>query len=192
MNTTATTTTAKIFLTDYASYNNGTQFEFGHWIELADFNDADALNEYIINHFAECDKSSPLDDYGSIREEIMITDFEGFPGAFYSESGCDFEKIFKYIELDFENLSDSEKISLWNEYCQEQGNEDEIYDFDDEFFEIFFYNKPMEAARAASFGDVNWSDDFISFDGYGNLKSLSDATHAIDETALIDWMIENK
>lgn len=38
MNATATTT-AKIFLTDYASYNNGTQFEFGHWVELNDFND---------------------------------------------------------------------------------------------------------------------------------------------------------
>jgi hypothetical protein len=82
MNATATTT-AKIFLTDYASYNNGTQFEFGHWVDLADFNDADELNDYIVNHFAECDETSPLD---SPREEIMITDFEGFPEEFYSES----------------------------------------------------------------------------------------------------------
>ena len=44
MNATATTT-AKIFLTDYASYNNGTQFEFGHWVELNDFNDEDELKE---------------------------------------------------------------------------------------------------------------------------------------------------
>lgn len=189
---TTATTTAKIFLTDYASYNNGTQFEFGHWVDLSDFNDAEELNEYISNHFKECDEKSPLDEYGSKREETMITDFEGFPDEFYSESGCNFEKIFKYIEIGFEDLSDDEKISLWNEYCSEQCNEDEIYTFDDEFFEMFFANKPMEAARAASFGTVNWSDDYITFNGYGNLKSLSNPINVIDETALIEWLIENK
>jgi len=185
-----TTSTAQVFLTDYASYNNGTQFEFGHWVELSQFSDADELQGYISNHFAECDKKSPLD---SPREETMITDFEGFPEEFYSESGCNWEKIFKYIEIDWENKSDDEKISLWNEYCSEQSNEDEIYVFDDEFFEMFFSNKPMEAARAASFGEVNWSDDYISFNGYGNLKSLNEheAINSIDETALIEWLIEN-
>lgn len=85
---------ARIFLTDYASYNNGTQFEFGHWVELSGFNDADELNAYISEHFAECDKKSPLD---SPREEIMITDFEGFPEEFYSES-MSFENLFEYFE----------------------------------------------------------------------------------------------
>ena len=32
-----TTETQPKFLTDYASYNNGTQFEFGHWVNLEDF-----------------------------------------------------------------------------------------------------------------------------------------------------------
>lgn len=32
--------TPKLFLTDYASYNNGTQFQFGHWVDLTDFSDA--------------------------------------------------------------------------------------------------------------------------------------------------------
>ena len=183
------TTAAKIFLTDYASYNNGTQFEFGHWVNLSDFSDADELNEYIKNHFEECDKESPLD---SPREETMITDFEGFPEEFYSESGCDFEKIFKYIELDFENKRDSEKIGLWNEYCQAQ-NYEEIFHWDDYFFDIFFEGKPQEAARAASFGQLNWNHEYIKFNGYGNLESMSEyeAVNSIDETALIEWLIEN-
>ena len=50
----------------------------------------------------------------------------------------------------------------------------------------------MEAARAASFGDVNWLDDYITFNGYGNLKSLSNPIDAIDESALIEWLMENK
>lgn len=87
-------TSAKIFLTDYASYNNGSQFEFGHWVELSDFSDAEELNEYIVNHFAECDEESPLD---SPREEVMITDFEGFPEAFYSES-MNFESLYNYFK----------------------------------------------------------------------------------------------
>jgi antirestriction protein len=100
MNTTRTTTESpRIFLTDYASYNNGTQFEFGHWVDLTDFLDADSLAEYITDHFEEADAKSPLD---SPREEIMITDFENFPKCFYSESydTATMEKLFEFINLD--------------------------------------------------------------------------------------------
>ena len=177
--------TAKLFVTDYASYNEGKQFEYGHWIELNDFADAGEFNTYITNHF---NNVVGLEDF-----EPMYTDFEGFPDSLYSESlsESELEKIFKYIELDYENKDDSEKVSLWNEYCSEQSNEGEIYDFDDEFFNMFFEGKPMEASRATLFGSVNWNDAYISFDGYGNLKSLSNPIHAIDETALIEWLIEN-
>jgi antirestriction protein len=96
--TTKTETTikseAKVFLTDYASYNNGTQFEFGHWVDLEQFNDAEEFNDYITNHFEEADEKSPLD---SPREEIMITDFEGFPDEFYSET-MNFDKLFEFFE----------------------------------------------------------------------------------------------
>ena len=85
---------AKIFLTDYSSYNNGSQFEFGHWVDLSDFDSAEELNEYILNHFKECDEKSPLD---SPREEIMITDFEGFPDAFYSEC-MSFEPLYEFLD----------------------------------------------------------------------------------------------
>lgn len=189
-----TTTTAQIFLTDYASYNNGTQFEFGHWVDLSQFSDAEELNDYIVEHFAECDEKSPL-PCGSKREETMITDYEGFPEEFYSESGCNWDKIFKYIEIDFENLDDSEKISLWNEYCSENNFDDTIHNFDDEFFEIFLDgNKPMDIFRLGCFSKISWSDNYIKFNGYGNLESLNDyeAVNSIDESVLIDWLIENK
>jgi antirestriction protein len=87
---------AKIFLTDYASYNEGTQFEFGHWVDLDNFSDADELRDYITNHFAEADKKRPL-LCGTPREEIMITDFEGFPRALYSET-MDFDKLFEFYD----------------------------------------------------------------------------------------------
>lgn len=97
--------TARIFLTDYASYNEGTQFEFGHWLDLEDFADADELLTHIKAHFEECDKKRPL--YGGCkREEWMYTDFEGFPEEFYSESYIDFESLYEYLNLDeFERVA---------------------------------------------------------------------------------------
>ena len=124
----------------------------------------------------------------------MITDQEGFPEEFYSESGCDFEKIFKYIELDFENKTDSEKIGLWNEYCSENNFDDTIHIFEDDFFETFFSgSEPMEMFRLGCFSTIVWSDEYIKFNGYGNLESLSEyqAVNSIDETVLIEWLIEN-
>ena len=96
MSTTATDTRGRIFLTDYASYNNGTQFEFGHWVDLDQFSGADELNEYIAEHFKECDEKSPL-PCGGTREEIMVTDYEGFPAELYGES-MSFDKLFEYFE----------------------------------------------------------------------------------------------
>jgi len=191
---TLTGTQARIFLTDYASYNNGTQFEFGHWVDLTDFTDASELMEYISNHFEEADKKSPLD---SPREEIMITDFENFPKNLYSESmnEDDFEQVYKYIEIDYDNLSDSEKICLWNEYCSENNFDYTIHTFDDDFFETFFSGaNPMETFRLGCFSRISWSDEYIKFNGYGNLESMNDyeAVNSIDESVLIDWLIENK
>jgi hypothetical protein len=182
-----------IFLTDYASYNNGTQFEFGHWVNLAQFANVEELENYISKHFEKCDKESPLDPFGSKREETMITDFEGFPEEFYSESGCNFEKIFKYMEIDFDNISNSEKVSLWNDFCDANKNGcGLIYDFDDEFFEIFFNNRPKACARAAVFGSLNWSHNYIKFDECGNLESADDPLDFIDESELLNWLLKNR
>lgn len=95
---TTTTTTPRLFLTDYASYNNGSQFEFGHWVDLDDFSDVDEFREYMNEHFKMADLKSPLDDYGSVREEPMFTDFEGFPRELYSESGG-LDDLFKYLSV---------------------------------------------------------------------------------------------
>lgn len=52
----------------------------------------------------------------------------------------------------------------------------DVQEFDDEFFNTYFEGKPMEAVRAWHFGgdDNNWSDEYIRFNGYGNLETLSE------------------
>jgi hypothetical protein len=133
----------KIFLTDYASYNAGKQFEFGHWVDLSNFSDADELREYIQNHFSDADEKSPLDD-GCIREEIMITDFEGFPRELYSEC-MDFDNLFDYLALDDDDkakvcfiLEQGEKfdyaMSKYEDVCLYENTRDTAYELFEEFF----------------------------------------------------------
>lgn len=50
------------------------------------------------------------------------------------------------------------------EYCYEVNDED--------FFNAYF-TEPMEAVRAAYFGEYRYPDDYVRFNVYGNLKSVS-------------------
>jgi len=75
----------------------------------------------------------------------------------------------------FDELGRNEKISIYRQYLIEaERMDDEVSDFDEDFFNTFFNGNPYEAARATHFGDVNWSDPYIRFNAYGNLESLSD------------------
>ena len=49
-----------------------------------------------------------------------------------------------------------------------------VYENDDEFFQIFFESKVMEAVRAVSYGDYNYMDEYVRFNGYGNIESLTE------------------
>ena len=76
----------------------------------------------------------------------------------------------------FENLNISDKIGIFNQYCSEHGNPDnQIFDFDDEFFNIFFSDdNKMNICRATCYGNVTYTDPYIRFNAYGNLESFSD------------------
>ena len=50
----------------------------------------------------------------------------------------------------------------------------EYWDNDEEFFNTFFRNDPMEAVRASYYGDYNYCDDYVKFNGYGNLESANE------------------
>ena len=187
----------KIFLTDYNSYNNGTQFKFGHWVDLSDFSTASNLMEYIKEHFEEAYKESPL---SGPREEIMITDYEGFPAALYSESMNeeDFEKVYQYrdklthygIDPD-EELTPADWETLYNEWAMENDG-DTVHENDEDFFSTYFSN-PLDAVRAAHFGQWSFGDDYVTFDGYGNLKSYRSIEaflkDNLDEGTVIEWLL---
>jgi len=182
METSKTTTdNPRIFLTDYASYNNGTQFEFGHWVDLTDFANADDLAEYITKHFEEADEKSPLD---SPREEIMITDFENLPRGLYSESGMNFEKVYEFI-----NLDDNDKAKV--AFILEQGESidyalskyEDVYlyeDTDATLYDLFetFYPDAVKAEETCYYLDINYErfrkENFTEFEYNGESYIVED------------------
>lgn len=94
---------------------------------------------------------------------------------------------------DFLNeLNSGELVSIHNEYCQSVNySDDEIYTNDEEFFEMFFEGKAMEAVRAVSFGDYRYNDDYIVFNGYGNLETFNNPETHIDIPAMAADILEN-
>lgn len=70
---------------------------------------------------------------------------------------------------------------------------DEIYDFSDpEYFFNEYFTSSYEAARATQFGKVNWYDNYIRFDGYGNLQSIPHINFDDYSDEIIEqWLQEN-
>jgi hypothetical protein len=44
---------------------------------------------------------------------------------------------------------------------------------DEEFFNIYFEGRPQEVARSVYFGDYRYCDEYVYFNGYGNLESMT-------------------
>lgn len=72
----------------------------------------------------------------------------------------------------------------------------DVHENDEDFFHTYFEGRPMEAVRAAHYGDYSFSDNYVRFDGYENLESLSEYQYEqeikdeVDE--IIDAMIEKR
>ena len=84
------------------------------------------------------------------------------------------------IEAAINEMSQHQLVSLNNRYGSEVLNcgDHDIYSNDEEFFATFFGEpgKAMEALRAAHFGDYKYHHDWVRFNGYGNLESMSHVT----------------
>lgn len=98
-----------------------------------------------------------------------------------------------FIEC-WNNASIDEKISLSNMYdTEELSGDNEIFTNDEDFFNTFFENNPMEAVRATQFGRYNFNDPYVWFNGYANLASTEweDELPLHDVDKLFDWCVKN-
>lgn len=91
------------------------------------------------------------------------------------------------------NLSEQALVIAWNTHTMnDKTTSDFIYSFDDpdEFFDRE-YLKPSDAVRAAMMGNVSYNDDWITYNGYGNLVSISDVYDYIDIDELAEAVVND-
>lgn len=81
------------------------------------------------------------------------------------------KKVKAYLLDNMEELKDVvREANSWNgalDHLDYQPN-------DEDFFNAYFEGNAMGAVRAAVYGDYNYTNDYVRFDGYGNLKSVSE------------------
>ena len=66
----------------------------------------------------------------------------------------------------------------------------DFWENDEEFFNTFFDN-PMEAIRATYYGNYNYNDDYVKFNGYGNIDSYSEYERIEEIKDSIEEIVEN-
>lgn len=97
------------------------------------------------------------------------------------------EKIREYLLNNEETLLDVvSELNSWNS-CLENLD---FWENDEEFFNTFFDN-PMEAIRATYYGNYNYNDDYVKFNGYGNIDSYSEYERIEEIKDNIDDIVEN-
>lgn len=99
----------------------------------------------------------------------------------------DFDTVLEYLK----NQDDNTIIQYHNEYCDRNNYaEDEIFNNDDEFFEMYF-SDTFSAIRATQYGNYSYSDNYVVFNGQANLDTSNKPTDFIDYDALASDAMDN-
>lgn len=102
------------------------------------------------------------------------------------------KEIKDYINNEMDSI---DVINLWND-CIEDKNilDDKIYNNGEDFFEEMF-SSPYDAVRAVAYGEYTLNDNYIAFDGYGNIVTFDywdDEGSPVDIDILADWLLDNE
>lgn len=146
-----------VWVSNLAKYNAGELN--GQWTDLP----VDDVNKDILDKI-------DLGKYPTgYRDEWFISDYEA---PFTIDEYADLyqlNELAKALE-DYDTLED---VYYYLDDREATGCED-VYNFDDEFFDTMFESK-QDVARAVFFGDIhNWLDPYIFLNGYGNCESMTE------------------
>ena len=92
--------------------------------------------------------------------------------------------------------NDEELLNIVNEVNSYNGSLAFLayWENDEDFFNTFFSDNPMEVARATFYGDYKYCDPYVRFNGDGNLESfnkyelIEECKYYIDE--LVDGLLD--
>lgn len=79
------------------------------------------------------------------------------------------------------------ELNIWNGSMEHL----DVYENDEEFFNMAFEGNPMEAVRATQYGSYAFGDEYVRFDGYGNLESMSEYEYERECKDYVDEIIDN-
>lgn len=97
------------------------------------------------------------------------------------------KKLKEFLLENFEELETVvREINAWD------GSLDHLdyHENEEEFFNTFFEGKVIEAVRAVYYGNYNYNDDFVKFNVYGNLESISKYGYEKELKEEIDYIVE--
>lgn len=99
------------------------------------------------------------------------------------------------ILYQIDNMTQWDKMKLWNQYCYEDGRyDDEIMNFDYEDageLVTMFGGSAESLLRAMFYGDVRFSDGFCRVDGYGNMETFDNIDDFAYWDELVDYVVDN-
>ena len=92
------------------------------------------------------------------------------------------ETIYEAYSLDEDTLEVFDNLLYYDTIEEVATNLDDTHDldcfdyypFNEEFFELFYADKPYEATRDTHFGKVYWDHKYVTFDGYNWLKTANE------------------
>lgn len=137
----------------------------------------DTNHEELLNHYKN-----------RLITKLTIT-LDGFTETIYETYALDEDSLgtldnllyYDNIEEVAINLDDTHDLNCFN-----------YYSFDEDFFKLFYKNKPYEAARDTHFGKVNWHDKYVTFDGYNWLKTTNKIPYEDEAQEILSYWIEEE
>ena len=112
------------------------------------------------------------DDEFTLRQINIVTD-EGVLEVNACDKWLDYDDLDELLTKLYE-LYEKDVSELYYELPdgdRENFSVSEWQPHDEDFYNIYFEGDPIGAVRAVLFGDVRWNDDYVRFNGYGNLET---------------------
>lgn len=133
----------------------------------------------ILNNFDLSDfDNSEIDEI--INHSYMATQYE-------SGGSIDFDGFLREVFRDNYDLSNSDYFK----YINEELNEIVVENNDIGLNELLNGDSIIDIVKKVNFGNYNAFDTYVTFNGYGNLKSFKYLDENYDEDEVIDYLIEN-
>lgn len=95
------------------------------------------------------------------------------------------------ISTVIDDMYDNDIASIWNDYCDEVNYGDHRVYCMDELDELLYGMRPTDILSLGANSTIYWSDDWFTFDGYGNIETASHILNVVDSEEVAEYCLDN-